>query len=404
MENSITFTSSRERNIVLIAAVLLLVISGPYFFWWITKNIVFKWLTTFGLGYVFYTQRGLIANTDRKIQILYVLTFVYNIANTFIKGNISFFGILDTLPNLLLVFFLCGKLSFSKKVFHYFSLFYAILMGFSIIAQLSFLAVGLPSIGAIVNTTQDRVYTIYPFLIREQVVDIFNFSGTRFSGTYDEPGAIGTISAVLLCVNQFRLKDWRNIVFLLTGLLSMSLAFYVMLTFYSLAYVLLIRKNILLTLVVITSFGIFYHYTKDNPMVESLLWERIEWDEDKGTFAGEDRMVRDANIYYEKYVQGTSSFWFGLEDTKAFWATAEGSSSYRVVIAQNGFVFLFLYISCFVLLAFHHKPNKFEIIIFITLIIANTMQRPNIYQPLWVFLYAYYARVDDKKLSNQCNS
>lgn len=397
MENNISLALRNEKRLVIFAAVLLLVLSGPYFCWWITKNIMLRWIVTFALGFVFYKNKGRLSKYDVNIMSLYMITFIFTTTLSILKSNISFFGIVDSIPNLFLVYLMCANMDFCKKTYSYFSLFFAILMGLSIIAQIMFLLGLLPSIGSIVNPGQDRTYTVYPFLIREQSIGLFSIQGTRFAGAYDEPGAIGTIAAVLLCVENFRIRKLKNIIFLITGVMSMSLAFYVILVVYSFLYFLIIKKNIILTLAIIGSMGVFYNYTKSNPVFETLIWDRLEWDEEKQGFAGEDRMVGDADYYFDKHIKGTQAYWFGLSDTKEFWMAAEGSASYKVVIAQNGMIFLSLYMLCFILLSLHYKPNKFEVALFLILLIANTMQRPNIYSPLWIFLYAYYARCYSNK-------
>lgn len=392
MVSNIEFALKNEKREVIFAAILLLVLSGPYFCWWITKNIMLRWIVTITLGFVFYKHKGKLSKSDAYVMVLYVLTFFFTTILSILKSNITFFGVIDGVPNLFLVYLLCANINFSKRAYSYFSLYFAILMGLSIIAQLLFIFGLLPSIGSIINPGQDRIYTVYPFLIREQTIDVFSIQGTRFAGAYDEPGAIGTIAAVLLCIDNFRIKKWKNIIFLITGFMSMSLAFYVILAVYSILHYLIIKKNIILTLAIIASMGVFYNYTKSDPVFETLIWDRLEWDEEKQGFAGEDRMVGDADYYFDKHIKGTQAYWFGLSDTKEFWKAAEGSASYKVVIAQNGMIFLSLYMLCFILLALHYKPNKFEVALFLILLIANTMQRPNIYSPLWVFLYAYYAR------------
>lgn len=399
MGNKILYANKKEKHNVVIASVLLFILSNPYFFWWITENIALRWLTVMSLGFVFYTQRGHITNTDKKVNTLYIFVFLFFLINAIFKGNITLFGILDVLPNLFLVFLLCGNIVFSEKVFQHFSKFFAIIMVLSICAEILYLSGVLPAIGTITNTIQNRTYTVYPFLIVEQLTNDFQLSGMRFCGVYDEPGVIGTLSAVLLCINQFKMKDWKNVVFLITGLLSMSLSFYVILTFCSLAYLVFVRKKYGIAALICVSLFTFYLYTKDNIYFEVLIWDRIEWNEDGGKFAGDNRMTDSANEYYETHVQGTKAFWLGLDDNKRFGELAEGSSSYKIVIAKNGFIFCFLYIFCFILLAIYHKPSKFEFFIFTTLIVANSMQRANVYSPLWVFLYAFYAKYGSRRLT-----
>jgi len=47
----------------------------------------------------------------------------------------------------------------------------------------------------------------------------------RLCGIYDEPGTVGTIAALLLAANRFRLRDPRGIIVFVAGLMSFSIAF-----------------------------------------------------------------------------------------------------------------------------------------------------------------------------------
>lgn len=47
----------------------------------------------------------------------------------------------------------------------------------------------------------------------------------RLSAVYDEPGMVGTVAALLLSADRFRLQRWQNLVLLSGGILSFSLAF-----------------------------------------------------------------------------------------------------------------------------------------------------------------------------------
>lgn len=52
----------------------------------------------------------------------------------------------------------------------------------------------------------------------------------RLCGIYDEPGTVGTISALLLAVNRYRLRDPRSTIVLIAGLMSFSVAFAILTT------------------------------------------------------------------------------------------------------------------------------------------------------------------------------
>lgn len=53
---------------------------------------------------------------------------------------------------------------------------------------------------------------------------------SRLCGMFDEPGTIGTISALLLAARAFEIRRWQAIVLWIAGILSFSLAFVVLVT------------------------------------------------------------------------------------------------------------------------------------------------------------------------------
>lgn len=54
---------------------------------------------------------------------------------------------------------------------------------------------------------------------------------SRLCGMYDEPGMVGTISALMLAVRGFDIRGWRALMLWLAGALSLSLAFVVLVLF-----------------------------------------------------------------------------------------------------------------------------------------------------------------------------
>ena len=50
----------------------------------------------------------------------------------------------------------------------------------------------------------------------------------RLCSVFPEPGVVGTVSALLLTVTRFEIKNWKGVTLLVSGLLSFSLAFYVL--------------------------------------------------------------------------------------------------------------------------------------------------------------------------------
>lgn len=75
-------------------------------------------------------------------------------------------------------------------------------------------------------------YIIYPFASQWSRYGITYYT-LRLCGIYNEPGLLGTIVALLLVQQEFRLKNnWKNCVLLIGGVLSFSLGFYMVTAIY----------------------------------------------------------------------------------------------------------------------------------------------------------------------------
>ena len=79
-----------------------------------------------------------------------------------------------------------------------------------------------------------RPFIIYPGTTIQPddltIVNGINFF--RISGIQGEPGGVGAINLFILIANRFNLKSKQNIFLLLTGLISFSFAFYLLITIY----------------------------------------------------------------------------------------------------------------------------------------------------------------------------
>ena len=64
----------------------------------------------------------------------------------------------------------------------------------------------------------------------------------RLCGMYDEPGMVGTISALILAALRFQVNDWRSIILFVAGIMSFSLAFVVLGTIGFLGRAIVLKK------------------------------------------------------------------------------------------------------------------------------------------------------------------
>lgn len=370
-----------------ITAVLLLFFMRPYFVWWIYQFPFVRIGTLLLLCFMFRQNKALQLTAKYSfLSVLFCFTLILCMLVMLSHGNVNIWGVIDTFIKIFLVFILISSNSYRDRVYDSFFSIYSILILLSLVAWFLLPSGLLPNLGVISSfDADDRWFIHYPLLVIER-----SFEALRFNGPFDEPGVVGTIGAIFLCINKFNLKDIRNVVVLAASLLSLSFFFYVIISAYIVMYMLFVKKNIILVLLLAGAFVLFYQKTKDDPVFYATIWERAEWDPDTKEFKGDNRSNKDANAIFESK-KGTSEYYWGLDNAELYNSYAKGSCTYKNVIATYGFVFFALYCTFFILLACNRDANKFSLFLYNMVLFANLYQRPSIYAPQIIFLFIVFA-------------
>lgn len=367
----------KRDNLSLIAACLFYILLGPYFCWGLYRYSYFVPVLTGLLALIF------IFNNDIRRNLFFFVFIVILVLFYSYQISASFLGVVALG---LMVFLPFGKLDFSHRVFHHFINIYSVIIAISIIVWIGVLLGIVPQMGMIEssNSLKTDYYRVYPFVIVPNVWGYF-----RFCGPFDEPGVVGTMSSIFLYIIDFNKKDKRFYPLLISGLLSLSLFFYVSIFLYYLVRGFShfeLRKLLIFSALLFA----FYGLTRNNDVMSEAIWNRIEWNSEKKTIAGDNRTDEALEeLYRDK--QFTRNYWFGDPQADTYQSYFEGSSSYKIVVFKAGMVFFGLYLLFFILLAGKYL-NKKELLLFIVMIITVEYQRPWIFGTGYLFLFSYYAR------------
>jgi hypothetical protein len=235
---------------------------------------------------------------------------------------------------------------------------------------------------------KDYNYVVYPFLVRVNL-DSFNFESIsamyRFSGLYDEPGVVGTISFLLLCVEKFNMKNRWNVVLLISGLISMSLFFYIAFPVY-LVFIMVTSRSIKLwrkVLVLIAFLG-FAAFSYSNEILNTLIWSRIEG---RGS-AGEilDSRSTDELRNYVDQIAFSSDYFFGVDDRSLIERFSSSSSIYNVIIGY-GMISIILYSIFFIIYSLKFSTTTKSAFVCIAVIALTLVQRPGLFILYYLFLF-----------------
>ena len=182
------------------------------------------------------------------------------------------------------------------------------------------------------NELKNYNYKVYPFLVQNNVSHLGTF---RFEGYFDEPGVIGTISGSIILIKGINWRKWDTWIILISGLMSLSLTFYIMLI---LCLIVNAEFKILVPAILIIGFLILLF--RDNEIFNSLIVERLVIED--GSWAGNNRTVAGFDTYFKKFLH-SDYFYFGYGNYYAQNIVNVGGSSYKDLIINYGIIgFIFI--------------------------------------------------------------
>lgn len=372
--------NNTKKTSAIISAILLFYMSQPYFVWSpILQNLYLRILLVFILAGLFFMNKKVFDKADKFLFLFFVFTAVVYGATS---GNNIFFFI-AFFPVVLLPF---ANQDYSQKVFDVFLKIYCVFISLALISWL------LSLVGAIspykmippLNPLKPGNYYVFPFMVSE------HNPVERFFGVYDEPGVVGTISALLLCINNLNMKKMTSWILLISGLCSQSLFFYIILGLYALGYAMTVSRKLSTKIFWIAAIVVGVFVITRVPALQERITERLEWDESKGSFAGDNRINANVLDIYVGQLHGSTLLW-GIPDKSGFMEDAEGASSIWLVIIVNGVVFVLLYVLFFILLAVSRNSNVWRVMLFTGVFLGTIYQRPYIFNALFVFLFCCFA-------------
>lgn len=234
-------------------------------------------------------------------------------------------------------------------------------------------------------TNPGRMYT--SFLFNVYLNKTFDYFG-RFYAFYDEPGVLGNIMMILLYIQRFDLKKWHNVVFLIAGVLSFSLTFYVAIALYYFVFG-KIRAKIGFALGLIVA--VYYFF--GNEFIYDYIFRRVSFE--NGQMIGYNREHYNFNSWYSTVHWDQYLFWgYKPRDIIPY------AASWKWAFAIWGIIPSLLYMFFLARRWTKKIPHKKDILIAMALMAIVWIQRPFVYQYLYVFMIAIpfiYFSDDDEK-------
>jgi hypothetical protein len=223
---------------------------------------------------------------------------------------------------------------------------------------------------------------------------IYKFNGLnipRLLGIFDEPGLLGTISSLYLVSKKFKLNSKTDYIFLISGVLSLSLAFYVIALLYFIFHSLLYNKYkrlLILIMLGVTIIPALPAELLDLPLV-SRAYSGLE---DPSSL--NNRTSSSFDQIYKNFINGDEFTLFRGNGNAAHTQIGTGLSSIKSLLYNYGlvgcFMIFILYFMTLINALFNHQEIEFRgVIIFTFLFIASAYQRPDLLTPHYYFFFLY---------------
>lgn len=386
------FTPLSNKTLPIVIAILLFLLLNPYYTWWLNASPLYRILLNFTIPLLFFFSKE---KKDKGTPIILYLiaTFLYVFLG-FVMGRFSIIGSISASICFLFSFVFWANRALLFDVFEQLINILFVVLGLAVVAWIFYLLGIISPMGTVSPPTMPSLsYTVYPFFIISNDLMMNNVI-IRFSGPFNEPGVVGTLVVLILVVKKYNLKDIRLVTLFIAGLLSLSLAFYLISVFFCLFYLAIVKHKIVPVCLIIVFLGLFYWQTKDDPILSSTIYERVKWNDETGSISGDNRSNDMVDAYYNK-TKGTFAYYFGTNDPDWYNHVAGGeSSSYKNVICINGVITVVLYLLFLIQLGWVNKRNLSGFILYIAVLFMNFYQRSSLFSLPVLFLYCCMAKAD----------
>lgn len=225
----------------------------------------------------------------------------------------------------------------------------------------------------------------------------------RLCGLFNEPGFLGTISAMILVIERLNLRKIGNLIIFIACLFTFSLAFWVIIGIYFLVTNLTNRKRMILALaavaVIIVGFINIPNIHLQNRQANRLI-HRLEFKD--GKLAGDNRTEARFDLIYSRFMKSDNTL-LGLGPNAMRTYNLDNTSSYKVAIFRYGYLGFFILWSIPLVCAIRYSGRDKRSLIFVLCFFASTYQRPDVYLPCYMCLLfggmSYIQRYEKLKLT-----
>ncbi len=364
-----------------IFALCIFMLTPPFFLW---QEGYFRILCLTIIAYLSIKHSVSILSIEGKIgYILLLISVLFLVSGGF--EEINFFGLL---AGLFISMIFVVKGSFLSKAFKVYIVIYSITIIPSIAMHIIVNIMGVNLDYTLIeplNTLKFYNYKHYFVLVTP---NLYTLESLRFCAYYDEPGVVGTTSAIILFSNGYNPKSKLNIPVFIAGLLSLSLFFYIATLIYLVVF---LRFKFRIPAIIIIA-GLYLALSQ-NQVISTLIFERMKIED--GTIKGDNRTSSQFDSWYDNNFKNSTDYYFGL-GRGANLKYNLGGASYKDLIVNYGLIPMTIYLGLLVLLAFKVVGFNKHFFIYTILLFITIYQRAftgDVYATFIIYASIFYIAV-----------
>ncbi len=207
-----------------------------------------------------------------------------------------------------------------------------------------------------VNVYYQGIFNIFPFYYSSGIF--------RFQSIAEEPGLVGTLCFFILATINLKKYKIQSLIFWIAGIISMSLAFYVLFFLWAIFSISIRKiKYVLLGLIVV---GVTYYYFQD--LANELILTRVLEDSKEGSI--DNRNSEAVSQLYDNTFSSFETFFCGIGNRTFEEMDTGNSAGIKKYIVQYGFIMIMMVVIafCSLFLKYHHKNKRTLVILFVFLV------------------------------------
>ncbi len=364
---------------------LILETSHAWMFWNINSSErALMYIAIFGVGLLFFQKQK--KNRNRNNYFVLAVVFLF-LANA-MKTGASLLGMAQMLLYIMIMWFvMVSPLDVKKTILSFQTKFLALFLVFSFVAWVIHFIYPLPytEIQILDFEHIPPTQNYYLFVISTSV-----FVDYRFHSVFIEPGHLGCILSFFIIANQFDFKNKYVLIMSIILVFTLSLAGYVIFFIGFLFYTIyknkdsaILRKILAIGLVLLGIWIFGSRYNNGDNMLNELVVERLLYDEETGTIAGDNRYSDIMDRKFKQTITSTDVF-FGIpvSQYKIFRENAGNGAGIKLWIIQKGIVGALLLFLGYFFIAKGSSNKRWAMFMLLVYVISS-------YQRMYFFWASY---------------